>query len=94
MPKAYEKNGYIVTESAPIRIGFSHVYVFERTETSKKDPEVQYPRLVFALMSDGGVVEMDTFEPPFPEQAKKLVKLFETYSKTHKVSGKYSSKKV
>lgn len=79
MLKTYEKGDYIVTESEPIRIAFSHVYVFTRTETSKSNPNEQYPRLVFALISEGGCVEMDTFEPPFPEQAKKLVKLFETY---------------
>lgn len=76
MPKTYQKGEYTVTETDPIRIGFSDVYVFERTEQS--DGNV-YPRIIFAVYGDGANIELDTTHLPFSEQATKLVELFSKY---------------
>ncbi len=77
MSKVYHKNGYQVTDSDPIRIGFSEVYMFERVERAEDGCE--FSRIVIEMSSSGGTVEIDTHTLPFSNQAAELVKFFSKY---------------
>lgn len=71
--RTYHKNGYTVTDSEPIRIGYSNVYIGRRSEV---DGEDKFDRIIVYIMGDGVHAEIDTTHLPTPEQCKDIRKLF------------------